>query len=1175
MNIFNKLKRAVDPRTKTVTADMKRLNAVQSGLDQKAIDYIIDGKHETVLSTLSNGCTGSELEVCKTYLDHNSATRSRRQLLAQHAPYDVEFANRYTEVLSASLKDIPDNCAGSSKASRLVRVFFSEVFEGIKKSINTWPAQPEKIRESGLTLATAQDITLSFGGTLVDLVDVLFHENGQWSSITGDLYRQAIDVKPLLKTYPKETIDAGRRIHAISRSNLIQELHRCGLADTPDYRDFIVELAGDNSKAVREAAISLISTFDTGYLEPKAIELLDKGNVSMRAGMVELLAKLGTEQALQALHSHKEKEKTARIVAAIDAAMTVSKHVKTESPDSDNNKQYQAIDGTVVEIPELGTIPDGDNPKFGQDDRIHLVKIIQEENNRIKKQNEENKKSGYSYRLPLLKENLSDTALAFFNQAGRPNNKANQALINFLSRGSGEQWARNALAKLPQKTALRLAVKTTQSAYAALSPYGQGPFVDIIRDFINGPNGDLRNLEAIDVEMESENWFGYGSNRITRNVQAGDLLRSVIQDDYAYMEPNLDNVPSDAVWPYLAQSFDVIDEAFGLKPQTDIKLSRVGAIKVLYRLPKTPSRYFGQLLEAATGETKAGRAEAREMLANAPAVDDHILALLNDSRQAVRAGAAEWIAARHYVEGIPALKARLKKEKSEVTKAALLTTLDALGEDLSGFVGPKALLEEAEAGLKKAKLDKLAWLNLDHLPKLRYPSNRAVPNEVLKWWIFLAVKLKQPGGNALFDIYLDRLNPQDAEHFSTWILDSWYNYDTEQPSEQEGNAYAKQNATNRYNSMKKWYKEYTEEKAYADLKREFMSNYLNSGAATKGLLALASHTPATLAADRVRNFLKNHGSRTSQASALLEMLAHKGDPVSLQVVIAAATRLKQKGVQKFAATLIEKVAEAKSWSLDELADRTVPSAGLDDDGILRLPCGPDHKIYAASIGDSFIFEIRNPDGKVVKSLPSGQDDTTKESKKQLSTSRRELKQVISMQSSRLYEALCAERSWRLEDWQRDIGGHPIMRRLAERSVRLGLDDSENVVTAFRPTQEGDYTDANDQDIDIESFSSIRLAHGALIEASETEAWQRHLDDYEVKPLFEQFTRPLLSIDKEQASMTIIEDRKGWITDTFTFRGEASKLGYERGEAMDGGYFNEYKKNFQSAGILAIIEFSGN
>jgi hypothetical protein len=180
-----------------------------------------------------------------------------------------------------------------------------------------------------------------------------------------------------------------------------------------------------------------------------------------------------------------------------------------------------------------------------------------------------------------------------------------------------------------------------------------------------------------------------------------------------------------------------------------------------------------------------------------------------------------------------------------------------------------------------------------------------------------------------------------------------------------------------------------------------------------------------------------------------------------------------------------------------------------------------------------------------------------------------------MQSSRLYEALCAERSWRLEDWQRDIGGHPIMRRLAERSVWLGLDDSENVVTAFRPTQEGDYTDANDEDIDIESFSSIRLAHGALIEASETEAWQRHLDDYEVKPLFEQFTRPLLSIDKEQASMTLIEDRKGWVTDTFTFRGEASKLGYERGEAMDGGYFNEYTKNFQSAGILASIEFSGN
>ena len=71
------------------------------------------------------------------------------------------------------------------------------------------------------------------------------------------------------------------------------------------------------------------------------------------------------------------------------------------------------------------------------------------------------------------------------------------------------------------------------------------------------------------------------------------------------------------------------------------------------------------------------------------------------------------------------------------------------------------------------------------------------------------------------------------------------------------------------------------------------------------------------------------------------MLAAAGDPVSLQVVISAATRLKQKAVQKFAGKLVEKVAEVRNWSMDELADRTIPAAGLDDDGVLRLAIAED------------------------------------------------------------------------------------------------------------------------------------------------------------------------------------------------------------------------------------------
>ena len=106
--------------------------------------------------------------------------------------------------------------------------------------------------------------------------------------------------------------------------------------------------------------------------------------------------------------------------------------------------------------------------------------------------------------------------------------------------------------------------------------------------------------------------------------------------------------------------------------------------------------------------------------------------------------------------------------------------------------------------------------------------------------------------------------------------------------------------------------------------------------------------PADVAASRVTHYLKNHGKRTSQASSLLEMLAGKGDPISMQVVISAATRLKQKGVQAFAGELVQKVADENGWTMNELADRTIPTAGLDDTGVLDLPCGPKEKVYKAT-----------------------------------------------------------------------------------------------------------------------------------------------------------------------------------------------------------------------------------
>jgi hypothetical protein len=1156
--------------------DLKRLDGKQAGLGNAASKYVLTGDGGIVLSTLSVLKPADVLEINRPWLAENSPTLARRRLIGRGETFDFDVMQRYAELLAACCGQAPDAAAGSAAVPLAIRVLMSEGMLGIPTSLNTWPRKIEPLNGRGLLHNVAIELSRRLGGSRIDIIDVAYTKASGYSAVDTAIYRQAIDLKALLSEDPAATLEAAKRMNSAGRSDLIQDLSRLDLAFEPHFLGFFMEQAGDSAKATREAATATLVGAPQGMIEGLAAKLLAEGDVNQRSGMADLLGKLGTQAAMETLRAHRPNEKTARIVAAIDTALAVSDRTMASESVADTEGGYLGIDGSRVAAPPIKMLPDADPPKLTQADRDQLLSALRAHNEKVRAQNEENAKRGYKWKSPEFGDHLVGKIADYLETRGKQTSWVSREanLAHLLGWGPAAPWTRGWVAKLSEGAAMALAPALGGNMLAVL-PIGRSPVLaERLADWLSGPEGDIRPLEAKDVENQVEVTLGGWNNRVTRMMQRGDHLRMAIGSGYTDVSGWL-AMPRDAVWPYIAANFDVFDEAFGLKPPNGDTLDKVKAISALAILPVTPTRYFGPLLEMATGVTRSGRAEARAMLAAAPDVGARLIALLDDSRQAVRAGAAEWLADRKDEGAVAALKARLKKEKSEIAQAGILSALKKLGEDISGFVGPKALIAEAEKGLKSAKLDKLAWLGLDAMPRMQFRDGSGVPPEVLKWWIALAVKLKQPGESGLFSIYLDQLRPGDTKTFSTWLLDAWISYDTAVPSDEEANTYAKANAQARYQGAVRWIKDYTEERAFADLRREFKSNYLHSGADTKGLLALATRAPSALAADRTRAYLKNHGSRTSQASSLLEMLAGMGDPVALQVVIAAATRLKQKGVQKFAGELITRVAEANGWTLDELADRTIPTAGFDDDGVLALACGEDGKVYEGRLNAKLEIVLRNPAGKEVAGLPSGADEATGASKKQLATSKKELKQVIAMQTARLYEALCAERTWLVDDWLRLFHDHPVMRKLVERVVWTGLDADGNPSGSFRPTAEGDFSDQADSPVDVRTFSSVRLAHGALMNTEHGKVWDHHLKDYEVQPLFAQFGRTLMRIAPEQAKQTEITDRKGWLTDAFIIRGAAGKLGYERGPPLDGGFFNEYRKPFGSAGLDAVIEFTGN
>ena len=147
----------------------------------------------------------------------------------------------------------------------------------------------------------------------------------------------------------------------------------------------------------------------------------------------------------------------------------------------------------------------------------------------------------------------------------------------------------------------------------------------------------------------------------------------------------------------------------------------------------------------------------------------------------------------------------------------------------------------------------------------------------------------------------------------------------------------------------------------------------------------------------------------------------------------------------------------------------------------------------------------------------------------------------------------------------------IVGRLVQRLIWLGLDAQGEIVGSFRPLEDQSLTDSGDNAVDPTAFAGVRLAHRSLFTSEQSEAWKQHLADYKIEPLFNQLDRPVLASTAGAA----IEDRNGHIIEAFKLRSTAQKLGYERAQAEDGGWFTQYIKPFSGIGINAVIEFTGS
>lgn len=643
----------------------------------------------------------------------------------------------------------------------------------------------------------------------------------------------------------------------------------------------------------------------------------------------------------------------------------------------------------------------------------------------------------------------------------------------------------------------------------------------------------------------------------------------------------------ETIWPYFAERLDLIEEALGMKESDSTRSyweaeQRQNAFDVLKLFPRVPGRFVSMLWDIALGSGKTERPFAQECLDKFPNKETKILAALAGRQQDARLAAAQWLGTLQYTEAIPDLRRALSKEKNEIVKDELIKTLESMGIKLEDLLDLSKLDDEARKGLGKGIPKDLEWFPFTQLPGVRWAdSGETVSTEILHWFLVQGYRVKNAEANPTLRRYCSLFLKDDREKLGRFVLEAWIAKDTQPKyTAEQASAEARKEAQQTAVYAKQYpqyYPEFSEERFYQTRFNWLVSEPAGSQNNTKGILALSGACCGGEAAPIVHRYIKQwFGYRAAQCKALLQVLAWIDDPSATQVILSVANRFRTKGIQEEALRQCQLLAERKGWTMDELADRTIPTASLDETGTMQLDYGS--RQFTASLSEELTITITNQNGKVIASLPdanqSDDPDQVKQAKATLSNARKELKSVIAMQKDRLYEALCTQRTWRFEDWNTYLRQHPIVGRYCQRLVWTAYDD-DKLISSFRPLADGTLTDHHDDEVTLNAETAVRLGHDETLAADDRTAWLQHFSDYEVEPLFQQFGKARFVLPDKMKDDTEIKDFLGHIVKAFSLRNRLTRLGYTRGAAQDAGWFFEYKKTFLSLGIEATIEFTGN
>ncbi|MFD0683378.1 DUF4132 domain-containing protein [Actinomadura fibrosa] len=285
----------------------------------------------------------------------------------------------------------------------------------------------------------------------------------------------------------------------------------------------------------------------------------------------------------------------------------------------------------------------------------------------------------------------------------------------------------------------------------------------------------------------------------------------------------------------------------------------------------------------------------------------------------------------------------------------------------------------------------------------------------------------------------------------------------------------------------------------------------------------------------------------------LDVLAEIGTDVALMHLHGISEKVKFQGLKTRAQEKIAEVADRLGLGTDQLADRLVPTFGLDAAGTLRLDYGP--RVFTVGFDEHLKPYVTDDQGKPRKALPKpgAKDDPVlaPAAHQAFTALKKDVRTVAAGLLRRFESAMATRRRWAPDDFQRFVVEHPLTWHVARRLVWITFGDSaEGGGVAFRIAEDRTLAGIDDDALTLPATAEVEVAHPLTL-GDALPAWSEVFADYEILQPFPQLSRPVHTLADDERESERLHRFEGVTVDVRRLLGLV-RHGWQRGEPQGGG-----------------------